>query len=111
MAKASGLRLGMAKSPLERIARALCDIDRSPADMIINGQPVWMGYLPKAKAALEAIREPSEAMDSAAAVCESSVVGDVYRAMIDAALEEGAEQPVPAERAFSPGRFQTKVTR
>lgn len=41
------------------------------------------------RAVLTAIREPSEAMVAAAAECDSSYVGDVYTAMIDAMLEEG----------------------
>ncbi len=40
-------------------------------------------------AIFEAIRESCEAMELAAAECESSVVADAYRAMIYAALEEG----------------------
>lgn len=43
---------------------------------------------PLVRAVLTAIREPSTAMDRAAAECESSYVGDVYTAMIDAALAE-----------------------
>jgi len=57
------------------------------------GQIYWhkrgRWYVSAARAVLQAIREPSEAMDRAAAECESSIVADVYRAMIDAALEEG----------------------
>lgn len=76
-------------TPLERAARALQQADEIGADAweaMTHGEQ--MGYLIKARAVLTAIREPSEAMDFAAAACESSYIGDVYTAMIDAALAE-----------------------
>lgn len=80
-------------TPLERAARAIFDLDQT-----VPGKPVakWdeqcaafkEHHVARAAAVLTAIREPSEAMDRAAAECESSYVGDVYTAMIDAALAE-----------------------
>ncbi len=85
------------KSPLERAARALCELDNNPPGATMDGKPLWMDYLPEAKAALSAIREPSEAMVQAAdaSPCwighgEDEVIWPVaWAAMIDAALEEG----------------------
>lgn len=86
-------------TPLERAARALYerwiaqpDVAREAA---LNGpHPVWdrlssetkAKWIGQARAVIAAIREPSEAQDLAAAECESSYVGDVYTAMIDALL-------------------------
>lgn len=58
----------------------------------------WTGpHLPfdeMARAALQALREPTEAMEEAAkpyGICMSAL-DDAWRAMIDAALSEGAER-------------------
>lgn len=73
-------------TPLERAAQAIhdtlpCNSGEDPPDVDL--------LVPVVRAVLTAIREPSEAMDRAAAECESSYVGDVFAAMIDAALAEG----------------------
>jgi len=78
----------MPKSPLDPAARALCELDNNPPGATMGGKPLWMDYLPEVRAVLQAIREPSAKMDLAAAECGSSDVADVYRAMVDAALEE-----------------------
>ena len=54
----------MPKSPLERAARALCSLDGHPENAKMDGKPLWMDYLPEARAVLEAIRDPSSAMTS-----------------------------------------------
>ncbi|WP_347271640.1 hypothetical protein [Rhizorhabdus histidinilytica] len=76
-------------TPIERAARALCQLDGNPPGATMDGKPLWRDYVPEVRAVLTAIRIPSEAQDFAAAACESSYVGDVYTAMIDAALAEG----------------------
>lgn len=75
---------------LERVARALCELDGNPPDARMDGKPLWQDYLPEARAAVMALREPDEAMLSAAASADSSLRGEdiapIYRAMIDAAM-------------------------
>lgn len=75
---------------LERVARALCELDAHPPDATMDGKPLWQNYLPEAWAAIMALREPDHAMMSAAALqateSEKDRVATTYRAMIDAAI-------------------------
>jgi hypothetical protein len=90
-------------TPLERAARALCELDNNPPGATMDGKPLWMDYLPEVRAVLQAIREPSKAMTDAGGEKEYAgeadgedvnvsagdyAAGVIYRAMIDAALEE-----------------------
>lgn len=81
------------KSPLERAARALCELDKNPPGATMDGKPLWMDYLPEVRAVLQAIREPSESMERAAGRAAGEMFTGAetvaYTAMIDAALEEG----------------------
>lgn len=79
-------------SSLERVARALCELDANPPDATMGGKPLWQDYLPEARVAITALRVPDAAMVSAAAL-EARLIGKdevsrVFRAMIDAALIE-----------------------
>lgn len=82
------------KSPLERAARALCELAGNPPGASMNGKPLWMDYLPEVRAVVRAIREPSGAMVAAGYEAMSNGDGgpadaaDCHRAMIDALLEE-----------------------
>lgn len=49
-------------SPLERAARALCELANNPPGATMDGKPLWMDYLPEVRAVVEAIGEPSERM-------------------------------------------------
>lgn len=93
----SFLRLGalrygarMEKSPLERVARALCSADGHPENIQFEGKPMWESYLPNARVAIEALRQPDTAMISAAATKAEQIgkgdFGGIYQAMINAAL-------------------------
>jgi hypothetical protein len=77
---------------LERVARALCELDANPPDATMDGKPLWQDYLPEARAAVMALREPDQAMMKTGALKSShtgdSNIGDIYRAMIDAAMSE-----------------------
>lgn len=77
---------------LERVARALCKLDGHPAGATMDGKPLWQDYLPEARAALMALREPDATMIDAAChkAAENGKVGfaDIHRAVIDAALLE-----------------------
>jgi hypothetical protein len=43
------------RPPRERAARALCALDGNPENMMFQGAPMWMSYLPEVDAVLEAI--------------------------------------------------------
>ena len=77
-------------SGLERVARALCELDANPPDATMGGKPLWQDYLPEARAAIMALREPDITMIGAAALKVGHIGKDevrrIYRAMIDAAL-------------------------
>ncbi len=98
------------KSPLEGAARAAAeeygeDWDALPAlNPIDNGEMDQQQFIDIARAVLQAIREPSRAMTDAGGEREYAgeadgedvnvsagdyAAGVIYRAMIDAALEEG----------------------
>jgi len=84
---------------IERAARALWEADGSPTIAVMPSpnqtvayRPDWPKYYEKARAVLLAIREPSEAMRSAAIA--NNGIGPhtatvVWQAMIDAAMGEG----------------------
>ncbi len=85
------------KTTLELAARALCELDSHSEDAMLSGKPLWMAYLPEARAVLAAIREPSRAvplsgansigMETGHLIDEGDMAG-AWRAMIDAALSE-----------------------
>lgn len=88
---------------VERVARALC---REAEEMTtqMNGEQcwrtlgfpsleawtaaVWPNYVPAARAAIEAMREPTEAMVAAYDAHDLALVASGYDAMIDAVLAE-----------------------
>ncbi len=93
---------------VERVARAICastDITMAggietvmdnpdfiiPANSRADRKPLarWRLYVPQARAAIEAMREPTDLMDKAGRFYGGSESRDVWVAMIDAALEEG----------------------
>ncbi|QTH22020.1 hypothetical protein HRJ34_00300 [Rhizorhabdus wittichii] len=89
-----------AASPIERGARALCELDGNPPGATMDAKPLWQNYLPEVRAVLTAIREPDAAMQAAAAVIggfhgyygddplSRQDAADVWRVMVDAALAE-----------------------
>lgn len=81
------------KGPLERAARALCELAGNPPGATMDGNPLWMDYLPEVRAVVEALREPSGSMVVDAADYEAvdgfATSKHVWRAMIDALLAEG----------------------
>jgi hypothetical protein len=75
-------------TPLERAARALCSLDGHLENATMAGKPLWQDYLPEARAVLQAIREPSDAMVEEGRR-ETAAPYHAWQAMIAAALEEG----------------------
>lgn len=85
---------------IERVARALCAADELDWDAQANGQTSGsgsddeqQGYLDKARAAIEAMREPTEAMTAKAwsMITSNLRYEEVYRHLIDAALNPKRE--------------------
>lgn len=85
---------------VERVARALCSfLGLDPDEIIPGGVPCWTWHTEQARAAIEAMREPTAAMvedgdchnraEGSTIECFENV-RTIYRAMIDAALKEGA---------------------
>lgn len=83
-----------AKPPLERAARALCTLAGNPENATMNGKPLWMDYLPEARAVIEAIREPSNRMIALGDEVMQGRYGcsfevrPIYTEMIDSLLAE-----------------------
>jgi len=76
----------MAESEMiERVARAICRAEYGPGDA------GWANQIPAARAAIEAMREPTEGMLDKGAVAEgdgnlAQQALNIWAAMIDAAL-------------------------
>jgi hypothetical protein len=98
---------------IERVARALANthynhVGGADADTLVNGKPNWVFCMQDARAAVEAMREPTEAMLAdvercpahwdldgrdgpamkVAVVVDRVVTAGKWRQMIDAALKE-----------------------
>jgi hypothetical protein len=79
---------------VERVARALAVADGMHPEAVSNDEdqvPVWTLYVDDARAAIEAMREPTEAMVGSGADHDAEGGGTgnpiaIYTAMIDAAL-------------------------
>lgn len=86
-------------SPIERAARALCELDNNPPGATMDGKPLWMDYLPEVRVVVEAlsagIEETADNADWAAQFLESSkAASDSARLIaavevLDALLAEG----------------------
>lgn len=88
------------ESMIERVARAICTANGGDPDSDDHRQPTWRDYVPEARAAIEAMREPSRVMIKAGrkspdvrggtSDCDVSPFPNNtitrYQAMIDAAL-------------------------
>ncbi len=89
---------------IEKLARAICESRWADRDDVLNDEMgddmkdiYWIDYVPDAKLALQSIREPSEGMLFKGCAetpyrweseSGAKMTGDVWRAMIDAALAE-----------------------
>lgn len=82
-------------TPIERAALILWQMDQqsqpTTAAMVPPDISDWRAYIPKARAVFQAIREPSEAQLASDPTTLTGTIypEDLWRAMIDAALEEG----------------------
>ncbi|WP_146032556.1 hypothetical protein [Sphingobium sp. SA916] len=55
----------MAKSPLERAARALCSFKGLPENSTFEGKPMWQSFLPEARTVLHAVKDPGAVVSAA----------------------------------------------
>lgn len=95
---------------VERVARVLCAADRldPDEDWRVSGGIMltvaiecgkaqrWRTYAPKARAAIEAMREPTQAMTDAGIVSNQRILHNcvgIWQEMISAALATSAEPP------------------
>lgn len=73
-------------SPLERAARALCEINGLPPGATKNGEALWRSYLPEARAVIAAIRDPGKLVLPEGADAGKGEL--LWYSMIDAILAE-----------------------
>lgn len=75
---------------LERVSRALCELDAKPPDAMMDGKRLWESYQPDAWAIIMSLREPDAEMISAATIAADSIgqtdFAGIFRAMIDTAM-------------------------
>ena len=79
---------------IERVARALAIADGMHPEAVSNGEdavPVWTLYVDDARAAIEAMREPTDVMVDAGYAVTVDDETEVWQAMIDAALSQKGE--------------------
>lgn len=85
----------MSNEMIKRVAIAICEADaggsgRAPGELILD----WRKFEPQARAAIEAMRSPTEAMIFRGELVshgplEGRRPGRILSAMIDAALQDG----------------------
>ncbi len=74
---------------VERVARAMCMADGEIPDFPSHttNEPFWTYYCDMARVAIEAMREPTEAMRAAGYIVTVDDETDVWQTMIDASLK------------------------
>lgn len=80
---------------IEEVARAICMADDS------HDVSLWREFLPEARAAIEAMREPSEAMaddGGVASLIVDATAVTVWHAMVQAALNEQVAERATEEQ-------------
>ena len=76
---------------IELVARAICKTHGAfDPDALTNGVAAWRYYIPEARAAIAAMREPTNEIRRAGDQTMSQ--HEAYQAVIDAALKENVEQ-------------------
>lgn len=96
----------MSSEMIERVARAIagelgCDPDMRDPDLpddIDGNKSVWHNYIDVARAAIDAMREPTDAMVNAMDEHAGTIAPQyAYEAAIDAALSEVEDEKRPEE--------------
>jgi len=74
---------------IEQVARAICKTHGAfDPDTLANGVAGWKYYVPEARAAIAAMREPTDEIKRDAGQSQH----EAYQVIIDAALKETVEQ-------------------
>lgn len=80
---------------IEKVARAICATIEPDFSDVAHIDATWDEYIPEARAAIEAMREPTEDMIQAyCAIWEDALPDDAWRAftaMIDTAMHGSVE--------------------
>jgi hypothetical protein len=63
------------KGPRELAARALCQMDGHPENIVFEGKPMWESYLPQVDAVLRIALSPSEFIKLLAEEQETNLAG------------------------------------
>jgi hypothetical protein len=84
------LTMGTDMTMIEKVARAICKTHGAfDPDALTAGVAAWKYYIPEARAAIAAMREPTDEIRRAG---DQTISPEAYQAMIDAALNENVEQ-------------------
>mgnify|MGYP003583455326 CR=1 FL=1 len=79
-------------NPIERAARALCELEGNPPGATMDGKPLWRDYLLEVRVVLAATSKPTPKMPWAGTVAAgdraSGAEDKVYTAMIEALLDQ-----------------------
>jgi type II secretory pathway component PulM len=82
--------MGTDMTMIEKVARAICKTHGAfDPDALTAGVAAWKYYIPEARAAIAAMREPTDEIRRAG---DQTISPEAYQAMIDAALNENVEQ-------------------
>jgi hypothetical protein len=80
---------------IEEIARAIANAGGEYPDRIVGGKPLWVFHVSQARAAMEALREPSDKMKEAGGKMHTfgqqiyeHTAAACFNAMLDAALAD-----------------------
>jgi hypothetical protein len=89
-------------SMVERVARALCKENAKDPDWPVAGTPYWKAYEREARAAIEAMRQPTEAMRESGRH-RPETMAEIWNTMITAALDtRGDGQVAETAGALAP---------
>jgi hypothetical protein len=91
---------------LERICRALCQVDGNPTDTKFQGKPMWESYRREARAAIDA-SGIDELLDSVRYMAKTPSVPVELRHELAAALER-VEGKIPRTRSSPTGADEGK---
>lgn len=93
-------------TPLERAARALCDLDGNPPSAQKGGKLLWMDYVPEVRVVLSSLKYPSSLMAAMGGIAgnwshgcgddPSEHAKDVWKAMIEVAMQADEDFEIPS---------------
>lgn len=96
--KREGQDGAMISEMVERVAKAIFANKRQTSGLTLAYLPNWRECVPDARSAIAAMREPTSEMELAGEICECNETV-IWKAMIDAAIDETVTAPTHAETA------------